>query len=121
MKAPFAVDDVTDDTVGTTPSTTSALLLPREDVDAPPLETRLGESAQEGQAPVGALETHLSGWCDFDLERGRCLLFGGKCLARQKPLMKVIGARCAAVVTAMAIEAGRVGEGCCRDEQQRQG
>ena len=36
LKAPFAVDDVTDDTVGTTPSTTSALLLPRE-FDAPGL------------------------------------------------------------------------------------
>ena len=36
LKVPFAVDDVTDDTVGTVVSTTSALLAPRE-FDAPGL------------------------------------------------------------------------------------
>ena len=36
LKAPFAVDDVTYDTVGTVVSTTSALLAPRE-FDAPGL------------------------------------------------------------------------------------
>ena len=53
------------------------------------------------------------------LERGRCLVFGGECLARQKPLMEVIGARRAVVVAALAIEATGVGEGCCRNKQQR--
>ena len=58
-------------------------------------------------------------WGDLDLERGRCLLFGGECLACQKPLMEVIGARRVVVVAALAVEATGMGEGCCRNEQQR--